>query len=292
MKLSIVTPSYNQGEFLEQCIDSVLSQTAPAFEYIILDGGSTDNSLEIIKKYERHLTYWTSGPDEGQSDAINTGFKRATGDLVAWINSDDFYLQDAFHFVENAYTKDPESSFYYGNGILVNRAGENQTSFYSGGTVEFDLEAITIGLNYILQPSTFINRRRLAAIGYLDCNLEYAMDTDLWIRLGMQCPPKPMKEVIAASREYEDTKTSTGAFERCDELRRLAKRHSGEEMSPGALLYLLNTMYQYIKNDDSNYASDFEEKLVNLSAHTAKHLANRCNVGLDGFPLNKFKDEL
>ncbi|MBS2098544.1 glycosyltransferase family 2 protein [Carboxylicivirga linearis] len=98
-KISIVTPSYNQGQFIEQTIDSILSQNYPNLEYLIIDGGSTDNSVEIIKKYTKHLTYWSSEPDKGQSDAINKGFNRCSGLIINWINSDDFLLPGSLSFI-------------------------------------------------------------------------------------------------------------------------------------------------------------------------------------------------
>ena len=110
-KISIITPSYNQGQFLEICIQSVLNQKYPKLEYIIIDGASTDESVDIIKKYAGNLAYWISAPDEGQSDAINKGFAHSTGDVIAWLNSDDFYLDGAFEAIAKAYQENPAASF-------------------------------------------------------------------------------------------------------------------------------------------------------------------------------------
>src|SRR5262245_32047801 len=118
-KISIITPSYNQAHFLETCITSVLSQEYSDLEYIIIDGGSTDGSVEIIKKYENQITFWVSEPDEGQSHAINKGFQRATGAIVAWLNSDDFYLPGALTAVAEAHRSAPHASFYFGDGWRV-----------------------------------------------------------------------------------------------------------------------------------------------------------------------------
>ena len=119
-KISIVTPSYNQAEFLERTILSVLNQNYPNLEYIIIDGGSTDSSAEIIKKYERYLTYWVSEPDDGQADAINKGFAKATGDILAWLNSDDLYLPGALLKVKESF-QNAGIAFLYGHSILVDK---------------------------------------------------------------------------------------------------------------------------------------------------------------------------
>lgn len=155
--ISVITPSYNQGQYLEQTIDSVLSQNYPKLEYIIIDGGSTDNSVAIIKKYEKYLTFWQSKPDKGQSDAINVGLKMASGQISSWLNSDDYYLSGCLNNVSHSYQKNNKASFYYGNGFRVDEKGKIKGIFFKNGTVDFNLAAMIFGLNYILQPSTFIN---------------------------------------------------------------------------------------------------------------------------------------
>jgi glycosyltransferase involved in cell wall biosynthesis len=119
-RISIVTPSYNQGQFLEETIKSVLSQNYPNLEYIIIDGSSTDNSADIIKKYEKHLAYWVSEKDNGQADAINKGFARATGEIFGWINSDDLYLPDTLHRVGEYWRTYPGCQFLTGDGEIFN----------------------------------------------------------------------------------------------------------------------------------------------------------------------------
>ena len=123
-KISIITPSYNQGQFLEQTILSILSQDYPNLEYIIMDGGSSDNSVEIIRKHEDNLTYWVSEPDKGQSDAINKGFQRATGDILTWLNSDDYYLPGTLHTVAEYFTQHPDVECIYGDLQVVASNGD------------------------------------------------------------------------------------------------------------------------------------------------------------------------
>src|SRR6266498_4541205 len=123
-RISIVTPSFNQGQYLEKTILSVLEQNYPDVEYIIIDGGSTDSSVEIIEKYEKYLAYWVSEPDHGQAHAINKGLQRATGDLLAWLNSDDFYMPGALHHFAKEAIARPEDSVFVGIGHFVNEQGE------------------------------------------------------------------------------------------------------------------------------------------------------------------------
>lgn len=282
-KISVVTPSFNQGRFLETCIRSVLEQEYPNVEYIIIDGGSTDNSVAIIKKYALRLAYWVSEADAGQSDAINKGLSYATGDLVAWLNADDFYLPGAFQAVAATYRKHPDASFYFGDGYRVDENGKPTCSFFPKGTHFFNREALLFGLNYIMQQATFINRRILESIGGLNPKLHYGMDTDLWIRLSAVAPPVPVPAKLAAIREYPDTKTSRGAFERIEELRQIAEDHTGMAMTPGVLLYFLDTLHRYAQAHPSVYTTEYLKAIRQFWQATGKLLRN---VGArpDGFP--------
>lgn len=282
--ISIITPSYNQGEFLEECIKSVLSQSYENFEFIIIDGGSTDNSVEIIKSYEKHLTYWVSEKDDGQSDAINKGFKLATGEIVAWINSDDFYYQGAFECIKNQYMENPYASFYFGNGNRVDLNGKLKSKFYAEGTPDFNLDALVYGLNYILQPVTFMNHVSLKEVGYLDKMLHYGMDSDLWLKLAKQRPPQKVEQVLAATREYDNTKTSTGSFERAEELRLISYKYSNCPITPGALLYYLDTLNNYLNDSKSPFQPWFKSDLILFWEVAAENL-QAFNAGVDGTPL-------
>lgn len=283
-KISIVTPSLNQGRFLRDCIHSVLNQNYPNLEYIIIDGGSKDETLEIIKQYEKHLTYWVSEPDAGQSDAINKGLKRATGELVAWLNADDFYLEGAFARVVDAYHKQPEVPFIYGDGNRVNEKGDFLSRFFPKGSTQFNRTALIYGLNYILQPSTFINHGCLKRINYLDTQLKYGMDSDLWIRLSELGKPIFIPEALAASREYPDTKTSTGAFERIEELRQIAQKYSQIPMTPGALCYFLDTLWKTSQQREDLYPKSYRKAIEKFWAETSK-LLEKVGARQNGFPL-------
>jgi len=302
-KISIITPSFNQEVFLEKCIQSVLDQGYPHVEYFIIDGCSTDNSIDVIKKYQKDLAYWCSEPDDGQSDAINKGFRKATGDLVAWLNSDDFYLPGALFKVAKAYMDNPFASFYFGNGNRVTEDGSKKSEFYPAGTVCFDLKSFIFGLNYILQPATFINRKfldqislvknqsspeeaKINAKSYIDSNLHWGMDTDLWIRLAQKAQPLPLIDCLAASREYGETKTSVGSFKRIEELRQIAERYSGQPYTPGVLLYFLDTLHRFVGESSSSFPSSFMKDIEKFWGN-ASSLMESLGVGPDGLPLQR-----
>lgn len=282
-KISVVTPSFNQGQFLEKCIKSVIKQDYPDFEYIIIDGGSTDNSLDIIAEYRQYLAYSVSEPDNGQSSAINKGFKKAKGELVVWLNSDDYYLPGAFRKVAEAYGRNPEASFYFGNGLRVDSKGMKKSRFFESETVNFNRDALLYCLNYILQPATFINASYLKKIGFLDEGLDYGMDTDLWLRLSKEKMPAFVPETLAASREYGDTKTSTGSFQRIEELRQIAERHTGQPMTPGILLYFLDTLRGFIVREESPFPQRFNLE-VDFFSRQVSHIMRDFDINCIGFP--------
>ena len=180
--ISLVTPNYNQGKFLEKCIRSVLSQNYPHLEYIIIDGGSTDNSVEIIKKYENKLTYWVSEKDDGQADAINKGLKHVTGNIFNWLNSDDYFEPGALLKCAEAYEKEPSAVGWVGGCRRIDSNGRVLTVIYPNG-----MDRENIGQNWngrqFYQPSCFLSTKRVKEVGGLNPDLYIALDLDLWIRI-------------------------------------------------------------------------------------------------------------
>lgn len=177
-RISIITPSFNQGHFIEETITSVLEQNYPNLEYIIMDGGSTDNTVEVIKKYERYITHWESVKDKGQSDAINKGFYKATGEIINWLNSDDYYEKDSLHKVADAFTQKNINVFGGRSRVF----GNGDTYLSNGTDVYAHNIDKTIGWARIDQPETFFRHSVLKEIGYLNDVLHFTMDKEMWMR--------------------------------------------------------------------------------------------------------------
>ena len=203
-RVSIVTPSYNQGRFIEETIRSVLLQGYPDLEYIIIDGGSTDGSVEIIRKYEKWLTYWVSEPDGGQSDAINKGFRVSTGEILAWLNSDDTYMPGAIGKSASFLDEHPLVGMVYGDCNVID---EHSRVISLLRTQKFDLYRELCFSNTIPQPSAFFRRSVVEGVGLLDTELHYAMDYDLWIRIALASEIVRIPGVIANFRRHEGTKS-------------------------------------------------------------------------------------
>lgn len=282
-KLSIIIPSFNQGAFLRQAIESVLEQQYPNLELLVFDGKSEDDSVSIIQEYESSIDYWISEADDGQSDAINKGFQKAGGDLVAWLNADDYYLPGAFKHLVEAYQVNSQASFYFGNGYRVDKAGAIISKFFPTEDIVFSRQALVMGLNYILQPSTFINRSQLEQTGYLDSKLHYGMDSDLWMRLSILNEPMPINQTLAATREYETTKTATGSFERVEELRQIAFRYSGIPITPGVICYFLDTLHRFSKSNKDIFPDHYLNDIISFWGKTSA-LFSQFNARQDGFP--------
>ena len=182
-KVSIITPSLNQSQFIERTILSVLSQDYPNIEYIVIDGGSTDGTIDILKKYQDCLM-WKSEPDKGQSDAINKGFKMATGEILAWLNSDDTYKAGAINTAVEYLVKHPRVDLVYGNGNLIDEQ-DNLIGEFKSSTI--DLRACLYhGQICVFQPSVFFRKDVFEKIGALDEKLHITMDIDYWIRITKQ----------------------------------------------------------------------------------------------------------
>lgn len=178
-KITIVTPSYNQGQFLEETILSVLNQDYPNLEYIIIDGGSTDNSVDIIKKYENHLTYWVSEKDNGQTHAINKGFRKATGDILNWLNSDDTLLPGAISSIARCFASNSIVDFAYGDYVLVDSFGKD---IVSRKEIDFDFNILLYSGCFIQQPTCFFRKSVIDEIGLLDEGQDFYMDYEFYLR--------------------------------------------------------------------------------------------------------------
>ncbi|MCC7119782.1 MAG: glycosyltransferase [Anaerolineales bacterium] len=209
MRVSIITPSYNQAKYLEQTLQSVLNQNYAALEYFVMDGASQDGSLELIKKYQDQLTGWVSEKDGGQAAAINKGFARASGDVVAWLNSDDYYLPDAIAQAVRAFEEDPEVVLVYGNLLAVDERGETFNVLkYEQLTLE-DLLCFQI----IGQPAVFMRRSALAQTNGLDVSFHFLLDHLLWIQLAQRGKILHVDQTWAAARYHPEAKNRARAAE-------------------------------------------------------------------------------
>lgn len=205
MKISIVTPSFNQGHFLEETILSILNQGYKNLELIIIDGGSTDESVEIIKKYQSHIQYWVSEPDNGQSHAINKGFERCTGDVIAWLNSDDLYTENALGRVGTFFEKNPGIDFIHGSAIVF---GPETKTLIQGMT--YQDKAVYLAGMPSPQPSFFFRKEMLTKVGQLDEALHYGMDYDFFLRMALVGLPYYMTgDPIARYRIHGSSKSNT-----------------------------------------------------------------------------------
>lgn len=200
--VSIVTPSYNQADYLEQTIRSVLEQDYPRVEYIVVDGGSTDGSAEIIEKYGDRLAFWVSEKDAGQAEAINKGLARATGEIVAWLNSDDFYFPGAVAAAMKAFEAHPEAGLIYGDTLAVDEEGD---FIHFPKYAQWSLEDM-LTFHIIGQPAVFMRREVLLKAGFLDPSFHFLLDHHLWIRMASRAPMVYVPERWAAGRFHESAK--------------------------------------------------------------------------------------
>lgn len=201
--ISVITPSFNQGAFLSHTLESVASQSYPALEHLVFDGGSSDHTISILQRWENAVT-WVSEPDAGQADAVNRGLRVARGDVIAWINSDDVYAPDAFARIAERFAADPSLDVVYGMADHINVEG---LPFEAYPTAAWDPELL-LHVCFICQPALFFRRRVLGRVGLLNPALHYCMDYEYWLRMaaaGCRFTFLPCK--LAGSRLYATNKT-------------------------------------------------------------------------------------
>lgn len=207
-KISIITPSFNQAQYLEETILSVLNQNYPELEYSIIDGGSTDGSVEIIKKYEKHCAYWTSKKDSGQSAAINKGLKKATGEIVTWLNSDDKLADNALSKVIAHFQHSPETGLIHGGTLFFDKNGTKDMDFgYDNPCIERYLAGMAFP-----QPAAFFRRNLLNKIGFLNEKYHYGMDYDLFSRLALVTQFKKTNDIFSYYRIHHKSKSVKNYF--------------------------------------------------------------------------------
>ncbi len=215
--MSVITPSYNHGHFLRQTILSVITQDYPNLEYLIVDGGSTDDTLDIIRQYASHLAWWISESDQGQADAINKGFAHANGEIVAWLNSDDLYFRpDAISHGVQALQAHPEAGMVYGDGLMVD---ENLGLLDWHTYAQFDLTDL-LAFKVLLQPAVFMRHSVLREVGYLPLQYDLILDHALWVLIASRYPILHVGEFWAVERSHSGAKTISKAA------------HYGEEAFP------------------------------------------------------------
>lgn len=205
-KISIVTPSYNQGKFLEQTILSILNQNYPNLEYILMDGGSTDNSQDIIEKYKDRIAFWVSEPDNGQSDAISRGFQKSTGDILAYINSDDYYLPGSLMEIANVFLNNPSVQWVVGQGHFIDEQGN---FLMKKKYPSISMNNMLYLENCVFQPATFWRRDLYYSVGGINTKYSFSFDYDLFLRFLERSPPDTIQDEMAVFRIHSRSKTST-----------------------------------------------------------------------------------
>lgn len=213
-KISVITPSLNQARFVGRTIKSVLEQNYPNLEYIVVDGGSTDGTLEILKTYGRRLT-WMSEKDAGQSDGINKGMSMATGDIIAYLNSDDMYEPGALTAVAVRFMADPSIMWLTGRCRIIDEGDRDVRSIitaYKNLLLDHYRYKLLLVANPISQPATFWKKEVVKEIGFFDPEESLVMDYDYWLRTGKRYQPAILDENLAAFRVHPQSKTSLGRF--------------------------------------------------------------------------------
>lgn len=221
-RVCLITPSYNSGRYLRAAIESVLAQDYPAIEYLVMDGGSSDGTLSVLREYGDRVR-WISAPDDGQADAIARGFERAEGEILGWLNADDVLKHGAVRAIVEAFQARPSAALIYGHADFIDADG--RTIGPCTVVEPYDRQRLIHYGDYIVQPAAFFSREAYTQIGGLDRSLNWAMDWDLWIRLALQYEVFHIDDELASYRWLGSNKTAEGGFARLREVEAVAARY-------------------------------------------------------------------
>jgi GT2 family glycosyltransferase len=228
--VTIVTPSYNQGAYIEETIRSVLGQTYPHIEYVVVDGGSRDGSVDVIRRYESRLAYWCSEADSGQSEATNKGFRMARGKLVGWLNSDDYLEPDAIERLVRVHEQHPQSVLLHGRLRMVDHAGQH-VRYAKDHRRPLTFARLLDGMDQLSQPGSLYRRDAVEKVGYLDPELKLVMDYELWLRLLRIGEATYIPAVLGNYRAHEGTKTATQVRTALKEMKIVRRKYGGSSLS-------------------------------------------------------------
>lgn len=238
MRFSIVTPSYNQAEFVEATMESVLGQTYRSFEYIVVDGGSTDGTQEILHEFNDAIDKLIIEPDDGQADAINKGFKYASGEILAYLNSDDYYFKNTLALVEEYFKEHPEVDMIYGDCVFTDENG--QFIRYFSEISDFDADRLLNFSDHIMQPAAFWRKSVFEKYGPFNIDFHYGFDWAFWCELAKNgCRIERVPSVLAANRVYSATKTLSGSGERLKELKCINQQYGTRWLNHAYYSYVL-----------------------------------------------------
>ncbi|OCQ97433.1 glycosyl transferase [Nostoc sp. MBR 210] len=251
LKFSVITPSFRQGRFIERTIQSVLSQGIEDIDYIVCDGGSDDETVEILKKYHPKIR-WVSEADKGQSDAVNKGISMTSGDIIAWINSDDIYYPETFNTVRKIFESQAEIEVIYGDADWID---ELDQIIYPYPTENWNYKRL-IETCYICQPAVFFRRSLIERFGSLDSSLDYCMDYELWLRYGKYVDFYHLPQKFAGSRMYKTNKTMGKKLQAHYEVVQMLKQKFGKVPDNWMM------SYAFVKAEDMTKLNKFDDKEV------------------------------
>jgi len=239
--VTIVTPSFNQARYIDSTIASVLNQTYSPIEYLVIDGGSTDQTADLLRRYDGQLQ-WSSEKDQGQADAINKGFRRSKGQILAWLNSDDTLEVDAVASAVEFLNSHPDVAMVYGNANFIDPAGH---LIGPCAHIEpFNARRLLHYSDFIVQPAAFFRREAFEAAGGLDPSLHYAMDYDLWLKFAAKYEIAHLPKVLANYRWLGENKSAVGGWPRIEEVKRVALRHGAKRLPAYFRLEAINLLIQ------------------------------------------------